>query len=196
MRLAEAERPQLGGVGLATLVVDLGDGEHHRPAGTAQRAGDDEVGLGGAGLAVDHEQHEVGGGDRALGLRGDHRLQPAGVRLPAAGVDEGEPPSVPECVVGDPVAGHARHVLHDGLAAAQDAVDQRRLADVGPADDRDDRRGRDFIRAAHRTRPVPARTSALSAFMTTSVDELDHPVDDLVDAEVGRVELDRSVGYL
>ena len=37
-------------------------------------------------------------------------------------------------VVGDPVPGDAGSVLDDGLAAAQDAVDQSRLADVGTAD--------------------------------------------------------------
>ena len=133
VRLAQAERPQFGGVGLAALVVDLGDGEHDRTPGAAQGARDDQVGLGGAGAAVDDEQHEVGGGDGALGLRRHHRLQPAGVRLPAAGVDEGEPAPAPQRVVGDPVAGDPGNVLHDRLAAAEDPVDQRRLADVRPA---------------------------------------------------------------
>ena len=41
----------------------------------------------------------------------------------------------PVGVVGHPVAGHARDVLDDGLAAADDPVDQRGLADVGAADD-------------------------------------------------------------
>ena len=40
----------------------------------------------------------------------------------------GEPAPVPQRVVGDPVAGDARHVLHDRLAAPDQAVDQRRLA--------------------------------------------------------------------
>ena len=145
VRLAQPERPQLGGVGLDPFVVDLGDREHHRPLGAAQRPGDDQVGLGGAGAAVDHEQHEIGGGDGAFGLGRDHGLQPAGVRLPAAGVDQGEPPPAPQRVVGDAVAGHARDVLHDGFAAAEDAVDQRRLADVRPADDRHDGRNARFI---------------------------------------------------
>ena len=61
--------------------------------------------------------------------------QPAGVGVPAAGVDDGEGAAVPVGVVGHPVAGHARDVLDDGLAAADDPVDQRRLADVGAADD-------------------------------------------------------------
>ena len=65
--------------------------------------------------------------------------QAAGVGVPAAGVDDGEGAAVPVGVVGDPVAGHAGDVLDDRLAAADDPVDQRRLADVGPADDGEDR---------------------------------------------------------
>ena len=37
----------------------------------------------------------------------------------------------------DPVAGHARHVVDDGDPAARQPVEQRRLADVRPADDHD-----------------------------------------------------------
>ena len=63
------------------------------------------------------------------------RWMPLGVALPAAGVDEGEPAAGPLGVVRDAVAGDAGDVLDDGLAAADDAVDQRRLADVRAADD-------------------------------------------------------------
>jgi hypothetical protein len=45
-------------------------------------------------------------------------------------------------VVGPRSRGHAGGVLHDGLAAAEDAVHQRGLAHVGAADDRDDRQRR------------------------------------------------------
>ena len=88
IRLPKPERPQLGRVGLGALVVDLGDREHDRPVGAAQGAGHHQVGVGGAGAAVDDEQHEIGGGHRPFGLRGHHGLQPARVRFPAAGVDE------------------------------------------------------------------------------------------------------------
>jgi hypothetical protein len=62
-----------------------------------------------------------------------------GVDLPPTGVDEGEAPPDPLGVVGDPVAGHPGDVLDDRLAPADDAVDEGRLADVGPADHGDDR---------------------------------------------------------
>ena len=44
--------------------------------------------------------------------------------------------------VGDAVARDARRVLDDGLAASQDSVDQRGLADVGSADDGENRQAR------------------------------------------------------
>ena len=69
------------------------------------------------------------------------RAMPLRVRGPAAGVDHHELPAVPVRVVGDPVPGHSGHVLDHGLAAADDPVDQRRLADVGAADDGDDGQG-------------------------------------------------------
>ena len=67
-------------------------------------------------------------------------------------------------VVGDPVAGHAGHVLDDGLAAAEDPVDQRRLADVGPADDGEHRdragaRPRRRRRRRTRSRRSPSATA-------------------------------------
>ena len=123
------------GLGLGALVVDLVGGQHDRLAGLAQDLDDGLVDVGDADGRVDHEQHGVGERHRDLGLGGDPLGQPAGVGVPAAGVDDGEGAAVPDGVVRDPVAGHAGDVLDDGLAAADDAVDQGRLADVGAADD-------------------------------------------------------------
>src|SRR5699024_11750792 len=50
-----------------------------------------------------------------------------------------EAPPGPVAEVADPVAGDAREVFHHGFAAADEAVDHGRLADVGPPDDRDRR---------------------------------------------------------
>ena len=60
------------------------------------------------------------------------RVSPAG--QPAAGVDDGEVPPGPLGVEQLAVPGDARALLDDGLAPADDPVDQRALADVGPAD--------------------------------------------------------------
>ena len=107
------------------------------------------VGVGDADGGVDDEQHGVGQRHRHLGLGGDALRQAAGVGVPAAGVDDGEGAAVPVGVVGDPVAGDAGDVLHDRLAASDDPVDQRRLADVGAPHDGEDRQ------RAHRAVAVP-----------------------------------------
>ena len=138
-RLTEAEAPQHGGVGLAALVVDLVGDEHDRLARPAQQLDDGLVVVGGADRRVDDEHHDVGELDGDLGLLGHPQVDAGRVGLPAAGVDDGEAATRPLPLVGDPVTGDAGHVLDDGLTAPQDAVDEARLADVGPADHGDDR---------------------------------------------------------
>jgi len=137
--LAQAEVPQCGGVGFEALVVDLVGHEHDRLARPPQQPHDTFVGVGGADGRVDDEQDDIGQVDGHLGLLGDAQVDALLTDLPATGVDEGEPPARPLRLVSDPVARHAGHVLDDGLAAAQDAVDQGRLAHVGAAHDGDNR---------------------------------------------------------
>ena len=74
-------------------------------------------------------------GLRLLPDRARHRVRVLGVE--AARVDEGERPAVPLGRDLLAVARDARPLVHDGLAAARQAVDQRGLADVRVADDRD-----------------------------------------------------------
>lgn len=138
MRLAEAQRPQGGRVGLAALAVDLVGAEHDGLAGPAQQPDDGLVGVGGADLGVDDEDDRVGGLDGVLGLGGDGGVDTEDVLLPAAGVDDLEAAPGPLGLVGHAVAGDARLVLHDGLAAADDAVHQGRLAHVRAAHDGED----------------------------------------------------------
>ncbi len=133
-RLTEPEAPERGRVGLAALVVDLVGDEDDGLARAAQQLDDGLVVVGGADRGVDDEHDDVGEVDGDLGLLGDPEVDAGGVGLPAAGVDDGEAAAGPLALVGDAVAGHAGHVLDDGLAAAQDAVDEARLADVGSAD--------------------------------------------------------------
>src|SRR6185369_4845402 len=57
-------------------------------------------------------------------------------RLPATGVDDREPAPGPFGVIGDPVPGHPGRVLDHCLAAAEEPVDQGRLADIRPPDHR------------------------------------------------------------
>ena len=89
-RLAEAQAPQRGGVGLAALVVDLVGDEHDGLAGAAQQLDDGLVVVGGADGGVDDEHDDVGEVDGDLGLLGDPEVDAGRVGLPAAGVDDGE----------------------------------------------------------------------------------------------------------
>ena len=110
-----------------------------RLAGTAQHRADRLVGVGDPDRGVHHEHDHVGELGRDLRLLGDAQPHAGRARIPPAGVDEGEPRPPPGRLVGDPVAGDAGHVLHHRLAAADDPVDERGLADVRAAHDRDDR---------------------------------------------------------
>ena len=140
--LAETEVPQRGGLGLVARVVDLVGHEEDGLAALAQQPDDVLVGRGGADHRVHDEHHDIAEVDGDLGLRGHRCIDALRVRLPAAGVDEREPAVHPLALVGDAVTGDAGGVLHDGLAAAEDAVHERRLADVRATHDGDDREGR------------------------------------------------------
>jgi hypothetical protein len=87
--------------------------------------------------SVDDEHDHVGVGDGRLGLGhdpGGHALRPCS--HPPVSTTQ-ERPALPLGEVLGAVAGDAGLLLHDGDAAPEDAVDQRRLADVRAADDRE-----------------------------------------------------------
>ena len=105
----------------------------------AQLLGDRAVAGGEAGAAVDHEDHRVGFGDRLLGLARHLDIDALGGGLEAAGVDDEEGPAAEAALAVVPVARYARQVVHDGVAAAREPVEEGRLADVRPPDQGDDR---------------------------------------------------------
>ena len=146
VRLAEPEVPHRGRLGLGALVVDLVGGQHHRLLAAPQHLDHRLVDVLGADGGVDHEEHGVGGGDGQLGLLGDLGGHALARRAPSRRCrPRTNCAAVPVRVVGHPVPGHPGHVLDDGLAAADDPVDQGRLADVGTADDGDDGRGETVV---------------------------------------------------
>ncbi len=125
-------RALLAGAALA-LVGD----QDHLVGALAQPAGEGLVERHDAGAGIDQEQHDIRAVDRPLGEAAHARLQRvAADRLPARGVEqrEGEVAELGWCLAH--VARHARRVVDDGAAPADQAIEQRRLADVGPADDR------------------------------------------------------------
>ena len=104
----------------------------------AQDLGDLGVALAQAGAGVEDERDRVGVGDRLARLRLDlARERVDGLEVDAAGVDQLEAHAVPLALERLAVAGDARLLVDDGLAPADQAVDQRRLADVRKADDGD-----------------------------------------------------------
>ena len=110
----------------------------HRPLGGAEDHGELLVAGRDPRPRVDDEQHEVGLVDRGLRLLGDLRAErPALDLVDAARVDQPEPGAGPLAEELLAVPGHARRLVHDCGPALREPVDQRRLADVREADDRD-----------------------------------------------------------
>ena len=140
-RVAEAERVELGDVAELHRRVDLVGHEDHRHLRALQLAGHDLVGLGDADLGVDHDDDDVGGGHRTLGLAGDGGVDALDVGVPATGVLHPEAAPGPLGQVLHAVAGDAGGVLDDGLTPAEEAVDQGGLAHVRPAHHRDGAQG-------------------------------------------------------
>ena len=116
--------------------------------------------------------------DRDLGLGLDRRarLVLGGVQVEAGRVDDRELAPAPLGDPVEPVARQPRLRVDDRLAPAEDAVEQRRFADVGATDDGDDgsrhasirRRwaawqptGRQRGRSAHRMAPKPSAAAGL-----------------------------------
>ena len=137
-RVAEAETVELERLEVAARVVELVREHENRPPRHAQDLGELLVAGRHAGLRIDDEEHEVGLLDRLTRLRRDLRAERPGVRaVDAARVDEAERRSRPLAEKLLAVARDSRRLVHDRGARRSQAVDQRRLADVREADDRD-----------------------------------------------------------
>ena len=140
VRLTEPERHELPAVVLAAIVVGLVGDEDHVVATPSQPVGDRLVVVGDANGRVDDEQHDVGPADGGLDLARhlgvQRRCRAAG--HPASGVDDAEGDAEPLRFDLLAIAGDAGAVLDDRGLLADDAVEQRRLADVGASDDGDD----------------------------------------------------------
>ena len=120
----------------ASSSLPLVEHDDDRAAGGVDALGQALVLVGHALGGVDDEQGGVGPVD---GLQGPHQRVVLGalvdLRLAPhpGGVDEAQRPVVGLDHGVDGVAGRARHVVHDRALVADEPVEQRRLADVGPA---------------------------------------------------------------
>ena len=103
--------------------------------------GDGLVVVGDPDRSVDHEQDDVGVAHRGLDLARHLGIErrPGTARHPAAGVDDAERHAEPVRLEDLAITGDPGAILHDRRLLADDAVEQRRLADVRPADDGDER---------------------------------------------------------
>jgi hypothetical protein len=150
-RVAEAELVEVVHEVIDDLVIDLVDREEHGLAGRAQLLREVVIDRREARPSIDDEQQRVGLADRlerlAVDAGADHLALRLGIE--AAGVDDAK---VGAEVLGFAVAAiarEARRVVNERGAPADEAVEQGRLADVGPADNGDQRC------SAHRPSPSP-----------------------------------------
>ena len=137
-RVAEPEAVELERGIVPARVVDLVREQEDRLVRAAQDLRDLLVARRDPDLRVDDEEHEVGLLDRRARLVGDRARDRRRVGdVDAAGVDQPElrpGPLADELLA---VARDAGRLVDDGGARARQAVDERRLADVRKADDRD-----------------------------------------------------------
>ena len=137
IRIAEAERQELPAVVLAAVVVGLVGDQQHGRLDPSQPDGQRLVVVGDARSSASTTNSTTSAVvDGRLDLAADLRVEVVAAGQPAAGVDEQERDAEPLGLGLLAVAGDAGLVLDDGHLLADDAVEQRALADVGAADDR------------------------------------------------------------
>ena len=129
--LAQAERIELVGVVLLLAGVHLVHGEDDRLLAAAQQVGDLGVVVSDPGGGFHHEEDHVGLVDGDDHLLADLLLEGV-VRAggPAAGVDDREFGAAPFAFAVMAVAGYARGLIDNGLAHADQPVEEGGLAHV------------------------------------------------------------------
>jgi hypothetical protein len=153
-RVAEPEPVELRREPLLARVVHLVGGHDHGHAAPAQLTRELRVARPQPGTSVDHEHGKIGLLDRDQRLAADLLGHLVLTReVDAAGVDQREVQPVPVRVDLLAVARDAGLLVHDRGARAAQAVDERRLADVGVADYR-------HPRAPHRARSTSSTMRA------------------------------------
>ncbi len=137
-RLAKAETEHLVDAGLPGRAFRLVGDEDDRLVGAAHRLREMLVGVGEPGARVDHEQDRVAIDERRFRLRAHAPGERFRIALfKTGGVDDGEGEVRDPAFALAAVARDARLVVDERQPAADQPVEQRRLADIRPADDRD-----------------------------------------------------------
>ncbi len=123
----------------AVQAVPLVDGHDHGSAGFQHEPGDVRVLLGDFGLRVEHEQHDVAGLDGLQGLDDGElfdRLEHLAALAQPGRVDQRVTAPIALEIDFDGVARRARHVERNHALFAHERIDERGLAYVGTAHDR------------------------------------------------------------
>jgi hypothetical protein len=132
----DAETPELGGDDGAVLAFHLVHRQRQCHAGSTQLGGELLVGRVQSGAAVDDEDGRIAVAGHRQRLRGNAAGEHVVTGLvDAAGVDDDVAGFAHAADADLGIAGQPRHVGDQGRARTRDAVEQGRLADVGPADD-------------------------------------------------------------
>ena len=149
--IAEAERESLHRAGIAMLAFALVGDEQHRLVGLAGEIGEGAIVGREAHAGIDHEEQRVGLCDRGLRLllhAGGQRA--LGALIEAGGVDDREVEIAEPGLALAAVAGDAGQVIDKRELLPDQAVEQRRLADIGPADNGNLKGHGSFVRCRSR----------------------------------------------
>lgn len=125
-----------GGGGAILDQIALVDDDQRRPPLGDDQVRDDQILPLQPGGAIDDDQHHLSIADGTNGIGPGKLFQAivhAGAAPQAGGIEQPEPADVPAPVDGDGIAGDPGFRAGDQAIAPDQAVDQRRLADVGPA---------------------------------------------------------------
>ena len=149
--IAEAEREGFHRAGIAMLAFALVGDQQHRLVGVAGEIGKGAIVGRQAHAGIDHEEQRVGLRDRGLGLLLHARGQRAlGALVEAGGIDDGEVEIAEPGLALAAVAGDARQVIDQRELLPDQAVEQRRFADIGSADNGNRKGHGSFVRCRSR----------------------------------------------
>ncbi len=137
-RIAEAERVGVEPPAFAGGAFHLVGDQHDRLARLADELCEYAIDAGRTAARIDHEKYRIGLRHGSLSLRAHATGEALGRRfLKSRGIDHGEIKIAEPGLAFAAVARHARAVVDQRHAPADQPVEQSRLADIGAADDGD-----------------------------------------------------------
>ncbi len=133
--IAKAQRVGFHRADFAVLALGLVGDQHHRLVGAAGEIGKGAIVRRQADPRVDHEHQSIGETDCGFGLLLHPRRQRAlGALVEPGGIDDSEFEIAEPPLAFAAIAGDTRLVIDQRKLLPNQAVEQRRFADIGPAD--------------------------------------------------------------